>query len=156
MSLLRRRKRRRWRAAGGRENKGDAGAEPAESARGGRRPGIVVSPLAEPIRSRQFASDGLVSSKNPSKPEVLFKHLPRFPARRLIPHHSISLLSGSHISLPSPRLLFSMRPQLYRAAARSLRVPKVNNYPRTFVSTTPRSAEVELTIGMPMLPSTRP
>lgn len=39
-----------------------------------------------------------------------------------------------------------MRPQLYRAAARSLRVPKVNNYPRTFVSTTPRSAEVELTI----------
>ena len=39
-----------------------------------------------------------------------------------------------------------MRPQLFRAAARSLRVPKVT--PRTFATTTPRAAEVELTIGM--------
>ncbi|KKK16546.1 hypothetical protein P175DRAFT_0458915 [Aspergillus ochraceoroseus IBT 24754] len=38
-----------------------------------------------------------------------------------------------------------MRPQLFRAAARSARVPKVN-YPRTFATTIPRSAEVELTI----------
>lgn len=39
-----------------------------------------------------------------------------------------------------------MRPQLFRAAARSFRVPKLNKN-RTFVTTTPRSAEVELTIG---------
>ncbi|KAL1848032.1 ndufs1 NADH-ubiquinone oxidoreductase subunit [Paecilomyces lecythidis] len=38
-----------------------------------------------------------------------------------------------------------MRPQLLRAAARSRRVPRIN-YPRTFASTTPRAAEVELTI----------
>ncbi|KAE8147950.1 hypothetical protein BDV25DRAFT_159281 [Aspergillus avenaceus] len=38
-----------------------------------------------------------------------------------------------------------MRPQLFRAAARSVRVPKVN-FPRPFVTTIPRSAEVELTI----------
>lgn len=38
-----------------------------------------------------------------------------------------------------------MRPQLFRAAARSLRVPKVT--PRTFATTAPRAAEVELTIG---------
>ncbi|KAL4866410.1 hypothetical protein BDV12DRAFT_136440 [Aspergillus spectabilis] len=38
-----------------------------------------------------------------------------------------------------------MRPQLFRAAARSIRVPKVN-VGRTFATTTPRSAEVELTI----------
>ncbi|KAF4261640.1 NADH dehydrogenase (ubiquinone) 78K chain precursor, 5-prime end [Aspergillus fumigatus] len=38
-----------------------------------------------------------------------------------------------------------MRPQLFRAAARSFRVPKLNKN-RTFVTTTPRSAEVELTI----------
>ncbi|KAL5335237.1 hypothetical protein BJX70DRAFT_401745 [Aspergillus crustosus] len=38
-----------------------------------------------------------------------------------------------------------MRPQLFRAAARSLRVPKVNSG-RTFATTIPRSAEVELTI----------
>lgn len=38
-----------------------------------------------------------------------------------------------------------MRPQLFRAAARSLRVPKV--IPRTFATTAPRAAEVELTIG---------
>ncbi|KAM0111909.1 ndufs1 NADH-ubiquinone oxidoreductase subunit [Aspergillus fumigatus] len=39
-----------------------------------------------------------------------------------------------------------MRPQLFRAAARSFRVPKLNKN-RTFVTTTPRSAEVELTIA---------
>ncbi|KAJ9258685.1 hypothetical protein DTO207G8_1388 [Paecilomyces variotii] len=38
-----------------------------------------------------------------------------------------------------------MRPQLLRAAARSRRVPRIN-YPRTFASTTPRAAEVEITI----------
>ncbi|KAF7168129.1 hypothetical protein CNMCM5623_001243 [Aspergillus felis] len=38
-----------------------------------------------------------------------------------------------------------MRPQLFRAAARSFRVPKFNKH-RTFATTTPRSAEVELTI----------
>ncbi|KAL5001404.1 hypothetical protein BDV10DRAFT_159689 [Aspergillus recurvatus] len=38
-----------------------------------------------------------------------------------------------------------MRPQLFRAAARSVRVPKVNTA-RTFATTIPRSAEVELTI----------
>ncbi|PWY79537.1 NADH-quinone oxidoreductase [Aspergillus heteromorphus CBS 117.55] len=38
-----------------------------------------------------------------------------------------------------------MRPQLHRAAARLVRVSKVN-YPRTFATTIPRSAEVELTI----------
>ncbi|KAL4761693.1 putative NADH-ubiquinone oxidoreductase, subunit G [Aspergillus foveolatus] len=38
-----------------------------------------------------------------------------------------------------------MRPQLFRAAARSVRVLKVNTA-RTFVTTVPRSAEVELTI----------
>ncbi|KAE8348498.1 hypothetical protein BDV28DRAFT_143341 [Aspergillus coremiiformis] len=38
-----------------------------------------------------------------------------------------------------------MRPQLFRAAARSVRVPKTN-YLRSFASTTPRPAEVELTI----------
>jgi NADH dehydrogenase (ubiquinone) Fe-S protein 1 len=38
-----------------------------------------------------------------------------------------------------------MRPQLFRAAARSLRVPKVTL--RTFATTAPRAAEVELTIG---------
>ncbi|KAL4972392.1 hypothetical protein BDW66DRAFT_122941 [Aspergillus desertorum] len=38
-----------------------------------------------------------------------------------------------------------MRPQLFRAAARSGRVPKVNSA-RTFATTIPRSAEVELTI----------
>ncbi|CAI7640064.1 unnamed protein product [Penicillium bialowiezense] len=37
-----------------------------------------------------------------------------------------------------------MRPQLFRAAARSLRAPKVT--PRTFATTVPRAAEVELTI----------
>ncbi|OXV08740.1 hypothetical protein Egran_03499 [Elaphomyces granulatus] len=37
-----------------------------------------------------------------------------------------------------------MRPQLLRAAARSKRIPRVN--PRTFASTAPRGAEVELTI----------
>ncbi|KAJ5833168.1 hypothetical protein N7474_001479 [Penicillium riverlandense] len=37
-----------------------------------------------------------------------------------------------------------MRPQLFRAAARSLRAPKVT--PRTFATSTPRAAEVELTI----------
>jgi ferredoxin len=41
--------------------------------------------------------------------------------------------------------LHTMRPQLFRAAARSIRVPK-GNYPRAFATTTPRSAEVELTI----------
>lgn len=39
-----------------------------------------------------------------------------------------------------------MRPQLFRAAARSLRAPNV--IPRTFATTVPRTAEVELTIGM--------
>ncbi|CEN60139.1 hypothetical protein BJX68DRAFT_241683 [Aspergillus pseudodeflectus] len=38
-----------------------------------------------------------------------------------------------------------MRPQLFRAAARSIRLPKVNAA-RTFATTIPRSAEVELTI----------
>ncbi|KAF7593150.1 hypothetical protein BBP40_011863 [Aspergillus hancockii] len=38
-----------------------------------------------------------------------------------------------------------MRPQLFRAAARSVRLPKVN-YPRSFATTIPRPAEVELTI----------
>ncbi|KAL4938665.1 hypothetical protein BDV06DRAFT_200407 [Aspergillus oleicola] len=38
-----------------------------------------------------------------------------------------------------------MRPQLFRAAARSVRVPKINTA-RTFATTVPRSAEVELTI----------
>ncbi|KAB8234622.1 uncharacterized protein BDW43DRAFT_272280, partial [Aspergillus alliaceus] len=38
-----------------------------------------------------------------------------------------------------------MRPQLFRAAARSVRVPKVNNL-RSFATTAPRPAEVELTI----------
>jgi NADH dehydrogenase (ubiquinone) Fe-S protein 1 len=38
-----------------------------------------------------------------------------------------------------------MRPQLFRAAARFLRVPKVT--PRAFATTAPRAAEVELTIG---------
>ncbi|KAN0075983.1 hypothetical protein V8E54_007253 [Elaphomyces granulatus] len=38
-----------------------------------------------------------------------------------------------------------MRPQLLRAAARSKRISRVN-YPRTFASTAPRGAEVELTI----------
>ncbi|OOF94445.1 hypothetical protein ASPCADRAFT_208949 [Aspergillus carbonarius ITEM 5010] len=38
-----------------------------------------------------------------------------------------------------------MRPQVSRAAARFVRVSKVN-YPRTFATTIPRSAEVELTI----------
>ncbi|OJJ08097.1 hypothetical protein ASPVEDRAFT_143371 [Aspergillus versicolor CBS 583.65] len=38
-----------------------------------------------------------------------------------------------------------MRPQLFRAAARSVRVPKVNTA-RAFATTIPRSAEVELTI----------
>ncbi|KAL4903545.1 hypothetical protein BDW74DRAFT_169039 [Aspergillus multicolor] len=38
-----------------------------------------------------------------------------------------------------------MRPQLFRAAARSVRVSKVNTA-RTFATTIPRSAEVELTI----------
>ncbi|KAG2005169.1 hypothetical protein GB937_009003 [Aspergillus fischeri] len=38
-----------------------------------------------------------------------------------------------------------MRPQFFRAAARSFRVPKLNKH-RTFATTTPRSAEVELTI----------
>ncbi|BCR90861.1 putative NADH-ubiquinone oxidoreductase, subunit G [Aspergillus chevalieri] len=39
-----------------------------------------------------------------------------------------------------------MRPQLFRAAARSFRVPKVSSYPRTFATTAPRTAEVEVTI----------
>ncbi|KAL2802895.1 hypothetical protein BJX63DRAFT_437447 [Aspergillus granulosus] len=38
-----------------------------------------------------------------------------------------------------------MRPQLFRAAARSVRLPQVNAA-RTFATTVPRSAEVELTI----------
>ncbi|KAL3459876.1 hypothetical protein BJX64DRAFT_264328 [Aspergillus heterothallicus] len=38
-----------------------------------------------------------------------------------------------------------MRPQLFRAAARSIRLPQVNAA-RTFATTAPRSAEVELTI----------
>ncbi|KAB8214191.1 hypothetical protein BDV33DRAFT_38800 [Aspergillus novoparasiticus] len=38
-----------------------------------------------------------------------------------------------------------MRPQLFRAAGRAVRVPKVN-YLRSFATTTPRLAEVELTI----------
>lgn len=37
-----------------------------------------------------------------------------------------------------------LRPQLFRAAARPLRVPRT----RLFATTTPRAAEVELTIGM--------
>lgn len=40
-----------------------------------------------------------------------------------------------------------MRPQLFRAAARYLRASKVH-YPKTFATTTPRAAEVDLTIGM--------
>lgn len=40
-----------------------------------------------------------------------------------------------------------MRPQLFRAAARYLRASKVH-YPKTFVTTTPRAAEVDLTIGV--------
>ncbi|KAL2832234.1 hypothetical protein BJY01DRAFT_226143 [Aspergillus pseudoustus] len=39
----------------------------------------------------------------------------------------------------------NMRPQLFRAAARSVRLPQVNAA-RTFATTIPRSAEVELTI----------
>ncbi|EYE95885.1 putative NADH-ubiquinone oxidoreductase, subunit G [Aspergillus ruber CBS 135680] len=39
-----------------------------------------------------------------------------------------------------------MRPQLFRAAARSFRVPNVSSYPRTFATTAPRTAEVEVTI----------
>ncbi|OJJ44846.1 hypothetical protein ASPZODRAFT_134236 [Penicilliopsis zonata CBS 506.65] len=42
-------------------------------------------------------------------------------------------------------MTLSMRPQMFRAAARSCRVPRVT-YPRTFATTTPRTAEVELTI----------
>lgn len=44
----------------------------------------------------------------------------------------------------------SMRPQLFRAAGRAVRVPKVN-YLRSFATTTPRLAEVELTIGITSL-----
>lgn len=49
------------------------------------------------------------------------------------------------ISQPPPLIhsLSIMRPQLFRAAARSLRLPRA----RPFATTTPRAAEVELTIG---------
>ncbi|KAJ5134092.1 NADH-ubiquinone oxidoreductase 78 kDa subunit, partial [Penicillium atrosanguineum] len=45
-------------------------------------------------------------------------------------------------SLPSSTVATIMRPQLFRAAARSLRVPRA----RAFATTAPRAAEVELTI----------
>lgn len=64
----------------------------------------------------------------------------------LLPFSSIPLsFLPSFLCLSS----FTMRPQLFRAAARSFRVPMVS-YPRTFATTAPRTAEVELTVGMSM------
>lgn len=69
-----------------------------------------------------------------------------FLPANLLPFSSIPLsFLSSFLCLSS----FTMRPQLFRAAARSFRVPMVS-YPRTFATTAPRTAEVELTVGMSM------
>lgn len=82
----------------------------------------------------------LLRTQNSSSCSAAFC-LPTFSPFSSIP---LSFLS-SFLCLSS----FTMRPQLFRAAARSFRVPMVS-YPRTFATTAPRTAEVELTVGMSM------
>lgn len=92
-----------------------------------------------------WASMGMVLAQN--TPAV---HRPRDRSPVSIPWILLSTSSTPHhppsILFPPPALFFTMRAQLLRSAARSRRVPRVN-CSRTFATTVPRAAEVELTIG---------
>lgn len=105
----------------------------------------------EPIRRRQFASDARAGGLQVARiqtPKVL-KLTERYQlssscTSAVAPHRTLSLYLFSSLLLCIS--FHSMRPQLFRAAARSVRVPKATAT-RAFATTIPRSAEVELTIG---------
>ena len=102
--------------------------------------------LTEPIRVNPFALS-LVSFRYGQHPHYVTADSDAKCSLTSQPSPGFHPLALLHpISHPPISVFFSiMRPQLFRAAARSLRVPKVT--PRTFATTAPRAAEVELTIG---------
>lgn len=87
----------------------------------------------------------MVDGQQPPLCNAMPQQIPTLNQQLLHPPYTPSSTAPLNSLLPSFIYDCSiMRPQLFRAAARSLRVPRA----RPFATTAPRAAEVELTIGM--------
>lgn len=114
----------------------DEGISRAPSQSGGGN--LRVTPRTRTARIQPYTKSALTERH---------QFLTKLHIGRLSPSAFLFIFFLFSLTSPLASFVHSMRPQLFRAAARSVRVPKVNTA-RAFATTIPRSAEVELTIGM--------